>query len=136
MKCQASLGITLIIASLSMFICSAQSAMARSIKGLMRKRQNHCLRHPLPFKGIELAVLIHEYAITIRGKDLPHAGTKRLRLYHEKTLDRWLQGDLAIPFDLEEPPKAPRRIRTKLQRMREGDETGFTNPKTGRFYPC
>jgi len=67
-----------------------------------------------------------------RGKSVPHAGKYRLRLYHQNILDQWLNGELCIPFDPEEP-KPPQIAR---RNVRAPMVDGITHPRTGKFTPC
>lgn len=64
-----------------------------------------------------------------RAKNVPHAGKKSLKLYHQNILDKWLNGELGIPFDVEE--KKPFK-----QIHRSGAILGITHPRTGKFTPC
>ena len=69
-----------------------------------------------------------------RAKDVPHGGGRRLRLYHEKVLDRWLNGELpGIPFDPEDKPKEqPRRRRF----FGDPGTVGIINPNNGKVRLC
>jgi len=69
---------------------------------------------------------------SIRAKDVPHGGGRRIKLYHEKVLDKWLNGELAVPFDQEEPAKEQR---SRFVRIREDQTEGYINPRTGKFRP-
>jgi hypothetical protein len=64
-----------------------------------------------------------------RAKALPHAGKYRLKVYHQNVLDKWLTGELGIPFDPIEKPITKRFQKT-------GTVIGITHPRTGKFAPC
>jgi hypothetical protein len=67
-----------------------------------------------------------------RCKDLPHGGSRKIRLYHVKILDAWLKGDLDVSFDAEREKKE--RVRRPRRQGRVVDLT-MVHPITGKLYP-
>lgn len=70
-----------------------------------------------------------------RAARVPHAGDERLRLYHVKVLDLWIQGDLPeAPFAPVAAATPARRRRAAAPRRPPGGMT-FFDPNTGQAYP-
>jgi len=68
------------------------------------------------------------------AKELHHGGDQRTRLYHVKELDRWVRGDLDVPFT-EAPEEDGRPVRRKVFRhSREDDDMALVDPVTGKVF--
>ena len=66
------------------------------------------------------------------ARELPFGGDRRTRLYHVKELDRWVRGDLDIPFSRQDDGQsAPIRRRMFKQSL---DEMALVDPVTGKVY--
>ena len=67
---------------------------------------------------------------------LPHGGTSRMRIYHIKVLDRWINNEIPdLPFALAkkeetQEQREPRRRR----RPARGEPTTLVHPQTGKVY--
>jgi len=67
------------------------------------------------------------------SRELPFGGDKRTRLYHVKELDRWVRGDLDVPFTLkEEEGRRPKR--RVFRHSVDQDDMVLTDPRTGKVY--
>ena len=66
------------------------------------------------------------------SKALPFGGDTRTRLYHVKELDRWVRGELDVPFT-EVPDDGKRPVRRRVFRH-SLDDMVLTDPKTGKVY--
>lgn len=51
---------------------------------------------------------ISRASFDIRAEEIPHTGEGHLKVYHQKVLDQWMNGDLGIPFDKEETAEKPK----------------------------
>ena len=67
------------------------------------------------------------------ARELPFGGDRRTRLYHVKELDRWVRGDLDVPFTTsEEGGKTPRR--RIFRRDMDDVDMVLTDPVTGKVF--
>lgn len=69
----------------------------------------------------------------IRSIGIPFAGDKRMRLYHTKTLDLWMEGRLEIPFTKEKKGERRPRIRRQVSWSND-DEKPLVDPVNGKIY--
>lgn len=62
---------------------------------------------------------------------LPHGGDRRTRLYHVRELDRWVRGELDVPFTEVEDGRKPIRRRVFRHSL---DDMALVDPGTGKVY--
>lgn len=68
-----------------------------------------------------------------RCRELPHGGSRKLRLYHVTVLDAWLKGELEVSFDRDPEDDTGRRPRRRVRRS--GEMRHLILPQTGEIFP-
>jgi len=65
------------------------------------------------------------------AQKLPFGGDRRTRLYHVKELDRWVRGELDVPFT--DVPEGKKPVRRRVFRH-SLDDMALVDPGTGKVY--
>lgn len=64
------------------------------------------------------------------SNDIPHAGDARIRIYHIRVLDAWMNNELDVSFN----PNKKAKNRRRRPSVDNNDNVGIVNPINGKIY--